>query len=605
MPPDDIRPGLWSTLARLAWRYRSELVPAWLALGVLAAGVAVRLVTFDRPAFWPLTVLNLVAITAAGGLWQWGDRVKLDRATERAYAAVLTLATGLWLALAAVLSPLRADLLLALLVGTVAGGVPWWWHRRIRAEGRMTRAVREWAIDLTEHEPGSSLQRVKVSGDGGILIGWLLAPGRTIDDIRPAVGRLESLLDLRPGAIEIDQDPTKARRLILRIQPRDPHATALTWPGPPQDATITEPVTIGRYTDGGPCQAPLLGMHALIAGATGSGKSGVLNVVVGYLAACADVVLWGCDLKFGLELGPWRPVFAPGRVATTPEQAAELLQAAVRVIVARGEDMARQGLREWPVSPERPALVVVIDEHKALSDNRRAIEAIETLTAQGRAMAVSVVDSTQYPTMPALGSSLIAPQCTVKVCLRVNTPGEANVILGPGSASAGWKAHQIPKGKPGTLYLDAPGADSPRLARAFHVTDEMVARTARAHADWRTTLDPFSERATSMAATVTGPSAPPLPPVGPPPALPDAGQPAMAEAEERDPLKRRLMEALAEAGERGAKVEELADLTGMRKTWVYDRLGELAADGLVVRGTHSRWFWQPPEEPEEGGLPTR
>ncbi len=375
-------------------------------------------------------------------------------------------------------------------------------------------------------------------------------------------------------------------------------------------------------------------------------NSGVLNVVAAELAACPDVVLWGCDLKHGLELGPWEPVF--GRVAATPDQAADLLEAAVRVQAGRGQEMARRKLRTWPTSPATPALVVLVDEHKPLAGSKRAIEAIETLTSQGRAMAVSLIDTTQYPTVPALGSSLIAPQCAVKVCLRVNTPGEANVILGPGSASAGWKAHEIPKGKPGTLYLDAPGADSPRLARAYHVTDAMVGRLARAHTGRRPTLDPVSRQAASPTAglghnppgspphsrlgspmrspggspTDSPPAAhwanptrrPPGSPLGSPAGRPPAGPPAtpspgpggsgrgpVGTAGEDDPLAA-LLAALEAAGERGATVAELAVVTGMRKTWVYERLGDLATAGRVVRGPHSRWYWH---APEEGGLQTR
>jgi len=288
-----------------------------------------------------------------------------------------------------------------------------------------------------------------------------------------------------------------------------------------------------------------------------------------------------------------------------------------------------------------PALVVLIDEHKPLAGSKRAIEAIETLTSQGRAMAVSLIDTTQYPTVPALGSSLIAPQCAVKVCLRVNTPGEVNVILGPGSASAGWKAHEIPKGKPGTLYLDAPGADSPRLARAYHVTDTMVQRMARAYTSRRPTLDLVSERAVSPPAgpghsppdrppvnpilrpTDSPPPAqwasptprPPGSPLGKPAGSPPAGPPAsplagpggnghdgpVGKAGEGDPVAA-LLAALEAAGERGTTVAELAVVTGMRKTWVYDRLGDLATAGRVVRGPHSRWYWH---APEEGGLQTR
>jgi S-DNA-T family DNA segregation ATPase FtsK/SpoIIIE len=622
---------------RLAWRHRATLKPFGLALGVLMVTVAGRTASGYRLAWQPFVLLGGAALGAAAGLWWFGHRVRLDRTIERGYAAAVAVACGAWAEAAYYRGPLYPPVLWALLVGTLAGGVPWWWHRRIRR--RTGSGIQRWKADLEQHESGSTVGRPRFDPDGGCAIPWELPAGRTIDDVRPAVGRLESLLDLRPGAIEIDQDQARKRLVWLRISPRDPHKQALAYPGPPRDATITQPVTIGRYLDGGPTSTPLLGLHALIAGTTGSGKSGVLNVVVAGLAACPDVVLWGCDLKHGLELGPWEPVF--GRIATTPDQAADLLEAAVRVQAGRGQEMARRKVRTWPTSPTTPALVVLIDEHKPLGGNKRAIEAIETLTSQGRAMAVSLIDTTQYPTVPALGSSLIAPQCAVKVCLRVNTPGEANVILGPGSASAGWKAHEIPKGKPGTLYLDAPGADSPRLARAYHVTDAMVQRMARAYTGRRPTLDLVSERAVSPAGSpghsppdrppgspilrpTDGPPAahwarptprPPGSPLGNPTGSPPAGPPAspppgpegnghdgpVGAAGEGDPVAA-LLAALQAAGERGTTVAELAVVTGMRKTWVYDRLGELATAGRVVRGPHSRWYRH---APEEGGLQTR
>ena len=620
MPPDDPRPGCWPTLARLCWRYRSELAPAWLALGLLAVGVAVRLVTFDRPAFWTLTVLNLVSIAAAGGLWQWGERVKLDRAVERAYAAVLALAGGLWLALGAVLSPLQPSLLLALLVGTVAGGVPWWWHRRRRAKVRLGRALQVWTAELAEAEPGSSLQRVEVDPEGGCTIRWRLRGGRTIEDIRPAIARLESLLDLRRGAIEVEQGERSARDVLLRIQPRDPHQAARSYQGPPHDASILKVCVVARYADGGQAGLVLVGVQLLVAGTTGSGKSGVVNIIIWYLAACPDVVLWGCDLKFGLELGPWEPVFAPGRVARTPEQAVALLEAAVRVIEWRGPEMERRGLRTWPASPAEPALVIPIDEIQKLSGNRRAIEAIKTITAQGRAMAVSVVIATQYPTIPALGGQLggqlIAANMTAAICLRVNKPAETNVALGPGAAGAGWLPHKISRSRQGSLYLRAAEAEEPRLARADQVTDQMVKRGARELGPTRPALDPGSERAADsppVGTVQSPPDGPPMArPVGPPDGTGDGtpwhgadgppdGPPApppiarssgsgesTAGAAARDPLEA-LLEALAEAGERGVKVTDLVAATGMRKRWVHYRLEELRNAGSVVQAGHSRW----------------
>jgi S-DNA-T family DNA segregation ATPase FtsK/SpoIIIE len=597
MPPDT-RSRPLRALARLGWRYRSELAPLWLALAIFAAGVIGRLALVGQSAWWPLLGLNLATIATAELLWQQGHRLGLDRPIERAYAATVALAAGLWLALAVAVGPLASPLPLAWLLASLAASVPWWAHHRRRAKVRVVRAVQRWAThaDLAGLG-GSNLQRVEVDPAGGWTARLLLRPGQTLDDVLAKLRALESALGLRPRAIEADEDPRLARRVILRVQPRDPHAAALPWPGPPPDASITRPVVIGRYQDGTPTATPLAGQHALIAGATGSGKSGVVSAIIGYLAACPDVVLWGCDLKFGLELGPWRAVFAPGRVATTPEQAAALLEAAVRVIQARGQELARRDppLREWPITPQTPALVVVIDEHAKLAGHPQAISAVETITAQGRALAVGIIDATQYPTVQALGSSLIAPQMTVKVCLRVNGPTEVNVILGPGAASAGWAAHKIPKGKAGALYLDAPGADTPRLARAFHVTDPMVERTARRYAAHRPMLDAFSEDAADT------PAEPELPAIKPPPdwlgsthpptmrlPAPDPAEAPTTPLPEPDPLEA-LLAALADIGPRGAKVAELAEATGRQKTWVYERLQDLQREGRVTRAGHGRW----------------
>jgi S-DNA-T family DNA segregation ATPase FtsK/SpoIIIE len=41
---------------------------------------------------------------------------------------------------------------------------------------------------------------------------------------------------------------------------------------------------------------------------TGAGKSSGLNVLMGNVAPCRDVVIWGIHLKKGMELGPWASV---------------------------------------------------------------------------------------------------------------------------------------------------------------------------------------------------------------------------------------------------------------------------------------------------------
>ena len=97
-----------------------------------------------------------------------------------------------------------------------------------------------------------------------------------------------------------------ANRCELRVLDMDPHADAIPWPGP-SVTSITEPIDLGPFEDATPCRVLFLRRHALVGGTTGSGKSGGLNVLMGNLVACPDVVIWAIDLKKGMELGPGQP----------------------------------------------------------------------------------------------------------------------------------------------------------------------------------------------------------------------------------------------------------------------------------------------------------
>jgi len=84
----------------------------------------------------------------------------------------------------------------------------------------------------------------------------------------------------------------------------DPRADAIGWPGP-SARSIRQPVDLGSFEDAEPCRVPFRRRHALLAGTTGAGKSGGLNVLMATLAWCDDVVIWTIDLKQGMELQPW------------------------------------------------------------------------------------------------------------------------------------------------------------------------------------------------------------------------------------------------------------------------------------------------------------
>src|SRR5690242_6844507 len=122
-------------LARLAWRYRSEIAPATTAGAVLAAGWWLH---HGHDHLWPwlLAASDLTAFTLA----IFGARIGLPRLAERVYAAVAVLTSGGWLAVAGLLGPFTSPMPQVLGVGAVMLAVPWWAHRRRRAKARVQRA---------------------------------------------------------------------------------------------------------------------------------------------------------------------------------------------------------------------------------------------------------------------------------------------------------------------------------------------------------------------------------------------------------------------------------------------------------------------------------
>ena len=556
---DDRYPGQTiEALARWVYRYRSELAPFGVAAVLWLAGLYLHA---RHPGAWPyLLVLTgaCAAVQARGTGW-------LDRMIERAYAAAVTLAAGTWLIVATITGPSRPPLPALLLLGTIACGWPWWVHRRRRARVRVERTLAAWpetaeAIGLA----GSRVLSAVVD-----LWGWRarirLHRGQTVADARARLTAIESALGTRPGAARIDADPDRADRFTLRVLHTDPHAHAIRWPGP-STTSIAQPVELGVYEDGTPARVSLLRRHGLVGGVAGSGKSGVLNVILGALTACPDVVLWGIDLKGGMELRPWAPCLR--RIATTPADGARLLTDAVRVLNARAATLAQHGARVWEPTPDTPALVIVIDEYAELAEQApAATAAADSIARRGRAVAVTLLAATQRPTQQAMGKGAVRSQMDIRLCLRVRERKDVDLILGQGMLAAGWHAHTL--NAPGTFLISAPSLDHPRRARAYLLTDDDVTAIAARYAPHRPDLDPAS-------ATLTDPT-----PADPPPSDPDTDDP-----EDPDTT---LWAALRTAPEDGLSLADLMKATGKGRTWIYDRLHHHADTGHVTQVTRGRW----------------
>ncbi len=560
-------------LLRCAWRYRSELAPAYVAAVMLAAGWWLHA---SHPQWWeyPLSIAAVAAWTLAA----FGARIGIPALVERLYAATAALAAGGWIAAATALGPLTSPLPHTLIGGGLVLSVPWWAHRRRRARVRIERKLEAWpdiakAVGLA----GSQVMSAMVD-----VWGWRarlrLARGQTIADLTAKIPAIESGLGTFRGAVRVYPTPDDlANRCELRVLDTDPHADAIPWPGP-SVSSITEPIDLGPFEDATPCRLLFLRRHAMFGGTTGSGKSGGLNVLMGNLVACRDVVIWAIDLKKGMELKPWQACI--GRLATTPGQAISLLNDAVAILQARAELLAATGRRVWEPAPGRPALIIIIDEYAELAelagDAPGATRHTDSIARLGRAVAVTLIAATQRPTQKAMGQGAVRSQMDVRICFRVRERKDTDLVLGQGMLNAGWHPHTL--NAPGKFLISAPEHDTPRRARGYLLTDQAVTDTAARFAAARPALDEISRTALEADARSTASAGD----------SPDHHDARPAETVTPDP-EMILRSALSRAPATGISVPHLMIQTGMSRRWIYYRLRELEAAGLVTQTTRGHW----------------
>jgi S-DNA-T family DNA segregation ATPase FtsK/SpoIIIE len=564
-------------LLRWAWRYRSELAP----LGVTATIVcAAWWLHAARPHWWAL-----VAGLAGAVGWAvatFGARWGLSARIERVYAATVIYAAGVWLGSGTALGPFASPLPQALAIGALVLSVPWWAHRRRRARVRVERKLQAWP-DIAQAIGLAGSQVMSATVD---VWGWRarfrLARGQTITDVVRRIPVIESGLGTFRGAVRVYPTPDDlANRCELRVLDVDPHAGAIPWPGP-SVTSITQPVDLGPFEDATPCRVLFLRRHGLFGGATGSGKSNGLNVLMGNLVACRDVIIWAVDLKKGMELKPWQSCL--GRLATTPEQAIALLRDALTILQARAEYLAATGKRTWEISPGMPALIIIIDEYAELKDEAPdAISYADSIARLGRALAVTLIAATQRPTQKAMGEGAVRSQMDLRICFRVREPRDVDLILGQGTLRAGWDAHKL--NAPGKFLVSAPEHDSPKRSRSYEVKDQAVTDTAARYAGSRPELDQISRQ-----ALVTAPSDPPM-------ANADhhaSGIPGNDNLHETEDV---LWLALRQAPDEGTDIDELMRKTDWKRTKLYRHLREHAQAGRAIQVSRGRWRARTTDEP--------
>lgn len=552
-----------TALAVLLWRYRHHLAPIYCGFLLWLAGLAAYH-GLDRT---PAVALIGGCVLAASG-WAW---LRLDRGIERAYALIVLTEAAAWLITAHVLAPTDADVVRLLVIGALIAAVPWWAHRRVRSQVRVERAIAAWpTVAESVGLAGSKLINVVVSTWGwtGRLV---LKGGQTIRDVHKTLRGIESGLRLPIGSVRAEPWHDRADVVVVRVVEADPHALPVAWPGT-EATSITQRLSIGLYDDGQICDLPLYDTetgthHALVAGTNGSGKSGLLNLAAAHAATVPDAVLWGIDLKGGIELRPWSPVC--DWLATTTGQAAAMLTALRRIVDARGQAATQ---RVWQANLQHPVIVVLIDEAAELP--AEATADLDSIARRGRALGVQLTLATQYPTAEAVGSTQVRAQLRTRAAFRFQRSTEATAVL---SRASGTDPATIRKNRPGSCYIEAAGAERPTLVRCYWITDEHVTSVVQVHQDSQPGLDAPSTLA----------------------AGPDYAQRHTAHRQQHGGRHRKLdnqeaqtalRAALISAGEHGSTVEELCGACDRRKSWIYRQLEALHGEGLIERtGRHGRY----------------
>lgn len=168
--------------------------------------------------------------------------------------------------------------------------------------------------------------------------------------------------------------------------------------------------------------------HILIAGATGSGKSVLINSFIARLLmsaspATAELIL--IDPK-RVELAPLKRLPHTVEYAAETEAAKIALQNAVQTMIKRYEIMSARGLKKW----DGGHIYIIIDEYADLMITaKKAIEPLIIRIAQlGRAANIHLIIATQRPTREIIAGA-IRVNIDCKIALHTATAQDSRNII--------------------------------------------------------------------------------------------------------------------------------------------------------------------------------
>ncbi|WP_405425587.1 hypothetical protein [Streptomyces erythrochromogenes] len=321
-------------------------------------------------------------------------------------------------------------------------------------EGMWARLVRPKVM------PGTHLRDAQVDPATGGWVAWVVAdddvPALPVPDRKQLVGALRSsmtLVDYQPHA----SDP---RRGKIRIMDRNPLEDGVPFPGP----RVLEPsaggyIAIGRGISGRVARLqlfdPVLGaQHVFIAGVTGSGKGGAVQIIA--LAAH----LAGTAIIYADPKGSSNPDVADmAAYSATGPDSIKALRVAYALLQHRVAESARLGRKNFKATLDCPWVMVIVDETHMITDSsteegKEAVLILDKIAALGRNLGMTLLIVNQAVNADKLGGSTALRTNVIQggamVMLRTDS-AQSNLVtvdgfegIDPGAIPAAWSAEDEP-----------------------------------------------------------------------------------------------------------------------------------------------------------------
>jgi hypothetical protein len=356
-------------------------------------------------------------------------------------------------------------------------------------------AWKKWAARNGGIMAGTHLEDVQTDPNTGGEVAYVVA-GDTLDRL-PLPDRADLAGALRTNTLLCSYNPVPGnpRRGEIRLMKHNPLQDGVPFPGT-HVLKISEGgyVQVGRHVSGFPARIqftdPILGArHLFVAGVTGSGKGGLVQIV-----ALADHVN-GHAIIYGDPKGSSNPDVEDMACFSGlgEDDVMGSLRVAYRLMQWRIEESARLKMKNFIATPERPWVRLLLDEaHVPLSElvnhKKEAGIIVEALAAKARSLGIILGIINQAVNAEKVGGSTALRMNVIQggslVMLRSDSGQQHLVTTGfegvdPGEIPAAWDVERPlvydekagmkdPKSTFGLGYVLGPGGAA-EMMRTFHL----------------------------------------------------------------------------------------------------------------------------------------